>query len=84
VHCPLQQRGEVISVDFAIAEDCRQKARADGLAGMDGYDRCAAVRMAQEVVAALDPCDLEARLPQGGNDLSAGDPRKASHATVIF
>jgi hypothetical protein len=51
---------------------------------MDGYDRCAAVRMAQEVVAALDPCDLEARLPQGGNDLSAGDPRKASHATVIF
>jgi hypothetical protein len=84
MHRPLQQCGEVIPVDFAIAQDCRQETRADGLAGMDGYDRCAAVRMAQEVVTALDPCDLEARLPQGGHDLSAGDPRKASHATVIF
>jgi hypothetical protein len=44
----------------------------------------AAVGMAKEVVAALDPCDLETRLPQGGDDLSPGDPRKASHATVIF
>lgn len=51
---------------------------------MDWYDSPAAVGVAQKVVAALDPCGLEACLPQGGNDLSPRDPRKASHATVIF
>jgi len=40
--------------------------------------------MTQKVVAALDSCDLEASLPQGRNDISPGDPRKASHTTVIF
>jgi hypothetical protein len=73
-----------MSVDFAISEDCRQQARANGLTGMDRDNSSPAVGMAQEVVATLAPCDLEARLPQGGNDLSPGDPWKASQATVIF
>jgi hypothetical protein len=35
-------------------------------------------------MATLDSGDLEPGLLQGGDDLSAGDPRKATHATVIF
>jgi hypothetical protein len=54
-HRPLQQRSEVISVDFAIAENGRQETRADGLTGVDGYDSSTAVGMAEKVVAALDP-----------------------------
>jgi hypothetical protein len=37
---------------------------------MDWYDGSAAVGVAKKVVAAPDPCDLEACLPQGGNDFS--------------
>jgi hypothetical protein len=40
--------------------------------------------MTKEVMAALDPGDFEPGLPQGRDNLSAGDSRKATHATVIF
>jgi hypothetical protein len=51
---------------------------------MNRYNGSATIGMTKEVVAALDPGDLEPGLPQGRDDLSAGDPRKATHATVIF
>jgi hypothetical protein len=38
----------------------------------------------EEVVAPLDPGDLEAGLSQGSDHLSLGDAREASRATVIF
>ena len=41
-------------------------------------------RVAKNVMAALDSHDLESDLPQGCDDLSPRDPRKAGHATVIF
>jgi hypothetical protein len=43
---------------------------------MDGDHGSAAVGVAQEIVAALNPGDLEACLPQDGDDLSPSDPRK--------
>lgn len=82
-HHRLQQREEFISFDLAIAENCREQARADRL--MSGrVRRFHGRRGDEEVVAALDSRDLESRLPQGRDDLSPRDPRKASHATVIF
>ena len=83
-HLALQQRDEVISLDLAVPEDCGQKAWADGLTGMDRYYRAAAVCVTNEVMAPLDPGDIEAGLSQGSDHLSPGNTREASHATVIF
>jgi len=81
---PLQQSDELVPFDLAIAENCGQQPRPDRLTGMNGYNGSATVGMTKEVVAALDPGDDEPGLPQGCDDLSAGDPWKATHATVIF
>jgi len=83
-HLALQQRDEVISLDLAVTEDCGQKAWADGLTGMDRYYRTAAVGVTKEVMAPLDPGDIEASLPQGSDQLSPSDAGEASHVTVIF
>jgi hypothetical protein len=80
----LQQRGKFISFHLAIAKDCREQSWANSLTGVDGHDGSTAIRMTKEVVTTPDSRDLEPGLPQGRDDLSAGDPRKASHATVIF
>jgi hypothetical protein len=80
----LQQRDEVISLDLTVTEDCGQKTGANGLTRMDRYYRSAAVRVPKEVMAPLDPGDIEAGLPQGSDHLSPSDAREASHVTVIF
>src|SRR3989304_3361417 len=80
----LQQCDEFISVHLAVAEDCRQQARADDLTGVDRYNGSAAVGMTKEVMTALDSRDFEPCLPPSRDDLSPRDPWKASHATVIF
>lgn len=71
----LQKADELISFDLAIAEACGQEPRPDRLACMYRYNGSATIGMTKEVVAAFD---------SGRDDLSAGDPRKAAHATVIF
>ena len=83
-HLALQQRDEFISLDLAVAEDCGQKARANGLTRMDRDDRSAAVYVTKEVMAPLDPGDIEADLPQGSDHLPPGDAGEATHVTVIF
>lgn len=80
----LQQRDEVISVQFAITENGCEQARTDSLTCVDGHDRASAIGVTKEVVAALDSRNLEPRLPQGGDDFSPRDPGKPGHATVIF
>jgi hypothetical protein len=37
-HRRLQQCGELISFDLAIAKNCREQSWTNRLAGMDGYD----------------------------------------------
>jgi hypothetical protein len=81
---PLQEARELISLDLAIAEDCGQESRPDRLTCMNRYHGSAPVGMTKKVMAALDPGHLEPGFPQGRDDLSAGDPRKATHVTVIF
>jgi hypothetical protein len=80
----LQQRDEVIPVQFAITEDDCEQTRTDSLTCVDGHDRASAIGVTKEVVAALDSRNLEPRLPQGGDDFSSRDPGKSGHATVIF
>jgi hypothetical protein len=74
-HLALQQRDEVISFDLAVADDCGQKAWADGLTGMDRDYRAAAVCVTKEVMAPLDPGDIEAGPSQGSDHLSPGNAR---------
>ena len=42
------------------------------------------VGVTKEVMAPLDPGDIEAGPSQGSDYLSPGNAREASHATVIF
>src|SRR3989442_10579387 len=51
---------------------------------MHRHDSDSAIGVTEEVVAALDSRDGETGPPQGREDLTSGDPRKPSHATVIF
>jgi hypothetical protein len=44
---------------------------------VDRHNGSSAVGVAEEVVAALDSCDLEAGLPQGCDDLTPRDSWKA-------
>jgi hypothetical protein len=61
-----------------------QKSRPDRLTGVNRHDGRATVSVTKEMMAAFDSGDLEPGLPQGRNDLATGDPRKTTHATVIF
>jgi hypothetical protein len=65
-----------VTFDLAIAEDSRQETRANRRTRVDRDNRSSAVGVTKEVMAALDPGDLEPGLLQGRDDLSARDPRK--------
>jgi hypothetical protein len=80
----LQQGEELVSIDLAVAENCREQTWPDRLSRVHGHDRSTAVGVTEEVVTALSTGDLEPHLPQGRNDLSSGDSGKTCHDTVIF
>jgi hypothetical protein len=50
----LQQGGELISFNFAIAKNCREQSGTDRLTRMNRHDGSTAVGMTKEVMAALD------------------------------
>jgi len=50
---------------------------------MHGNSGDAGVRVTKPMVAAFNPDDSEARLPQRGNDLAAGEPRQTAHAGTV-
>jgi hypothetical protein len=54
----LQKLEELISIDLAIAKNCREQAQPNR-PRVDGYDGSAAVRVTKKVMAALDSRDLE-------------------------
>lgn len=58
----LQQRDEVIPVQFAITENGCEQTRTDSLTCVDGHDRASAIGVTKEVVAALDSRNLEPAL----------------------
>ena len=69
--CPqrfLQQRDKLVPIKLAVTENAREQARTNGFTRVDGNDRSSAIGVAKEVVAALDPRNLEPRLPQGRDD----------------
>ena len=68
--------GEGIGIHINVRENFAHQTRPNSLRGMDRNNRAPAIRMLEEVVAALDPKNAETRPPQCGNHLTAPQTRK--------
>jgi hypothetical protein len=76
----LQCGPEFFPRQVAVAQDLREQAGTDRLATVNRYDRAAAIRVPEEMVASSDSNHSEALLPQGLYDALAGERREVAHA----
>jgi hypothetical protein len=76
----LDYADQIISADLTVSQYLRQKARTDGLAGVDRNNRCPAIGVAEEPVTSALSDDLKTERGQGSNDLLAGDTRQSCHS----
>ena len=60
-----------------------KESRADGLAGVRGDDRAAAVLVSEEMMAAFDANDPEAGLRKRGNEGRTGDTGEPAQAAMV-
>ena len=76
----LEETGQLVAADLAVAEDLGHQSRAYGLAGVRGNNRRTPVRVPEEVVATSNSHDDEPGAFQTLNELPACDDRQAGHA----
>ena len=69
--------------DVAISEDFVQETWADNLARVRRHDRAPPVLVAEEVMAAFDPENVETGLGERRDEFRAGDARSATHAAIV-
>ncbi len=67
-----------------VVENLVQQSRPYCFTRVYRHNRSMAVRMSQEIVAALDPCDLEAGLCQSGYHRLPVDALKSSHTCTVI
>jgi hypothetical protein len=66
--------------DLAVSENLSKETAANRLAAVDGNNGAAAIRMAEEVMAAFDANEIESKTTQRLDDVGAGDCGKSAHA----
>jgi hypothetical protein len=66
--------------DLAVSENLGEESATDCLAPMDRNNGAATVKMAEEVVATLDPDEFKPKASQRLDELEAVDCGKGAHA----
>jgi hypothetical protein len=70
---------EVFFGNLAIPEDLHEKAGSNGVAGVNGYHRRAAIGVLQEMMATLDSDDLKADAAQSLYEFFAAKATEFCH-----
>lgn len=77
-----EQVFQIGSTQLRISEDLRKKTRADRFTGVDRNRRYAAIRVAQEMMAATGSGNFEARTFQRRNQVLPIDPKAWIHEAM--
>lgn len=77
-----EQVREVVDGQFGIAEDRRQQARAEDLAGMYRHGSCVTVGMFQDYMASASSLDSETNLLKSAHDILPCRARQAGHTEI--
>lgn len=79
----LEYGPEFFPRQVAVAQDLREQAGTDRLPTVNRYDRTAAIRVPQEMMASSDPNQNEALLVQGFDETLTGERRKVAHTGTV-
>lgn len=73
----------LITGGLRVANQATENPAADRFVCLYWNDRRSAVRRANEMVTALNPCHLKSKRPERCNELLACDSRKSAHALTV-